>query len=98
MSQCHLNIESYEKLLYRSNEMHKVKYIKKDRTTCECGKEIYVTQMEKHLLTKLHKDLVRRKEYFLSCIPSTPLSVKHAEAACVEYNVTPLPSSISTSS
>jgi len=31
---------------------------------CECGKDIYITQRERHLQTKLHKDLLYHKERY----------------------------------
>lgn len=31
---------------------------KKPRETCECGKQIYVSQRERHLNTQMHRDLL----------------------------------------
>lgn len=37
---------------------------KVQKELCECGKDIYITQRERHLKTQLHKDLLYHKERF----------------------------------
>lgn len=37
---------------------------KVEKELCECGKDIYITQRERHLKTKLHKDLMFHKERY----------------------------------
>lgn len=50
--------DSYEKLLGTVNR----KKEKGKRTVCECGKEIFVAQLEKHRGTGLHAILMFKKE------------------------------------
>lgn len=50
--------DSYEKLLGVVNR----KKEKGKRTVCECGKEIFVAQLEKHRGTGLHAILMFKKQ------------------------------------
>jgi hypothetical protein len=39
------------------------RYTPRRRVLCDCGREVFETQMEKHQQTKLHFELLRRKDY-----------------------------------
>ena len=56
-----LDDQSYERHLQHVNQNKY--YEKRPRITCVCGKTLYVSQMERHQGTKLHTELMRRKEF-----------------------------------
>lgn len=51
---------SYECLVRTYNRSRKIS----TKTLCECGKEIFSSQLEKHLQTKMHKQLLTHKIKF----------------------------------
>ena len=51
-------MNSYQRLLHVVNTGK----VRAERTTCECGKEIYTRQLEKHKTTALHHTLFFKKQ------------------------------------
>ena len=62
----HLSSDSYAKMLFNVNQRHKTKRQPAEKTECECGKITYVNNLKKHKTTKLHTELLRRKNHNLS--------------------------------
>jgi hypothetical protein len=58
------NIVSYERLLRVANH----RKTPGERCYCECGKEIFKNQLEKHRQTSLHNTLMFRKQKILKGI------------------------------
>lgn len=52
---------SYYTLLNHYNE-HKRERKRAEKTQCECGKILFLTQLEAHKKTKLHEQLLRYKQ------------------------------------
>jgi hypothetical protein len=55
-----LKPESYETLIYFRNKERKTS----ERTECECGKMVFVSQLDKHLNTTMHSTLLKRKTLY----------------------------------
>ena len=54
-----LTTASYEKVLNATKSSYS--YKPSPKKTCTCGKEIFASQEVKHLTSKMHADIMRRK-------------------------------------
>lgn len=64
----YLSRDSYEKMLFNANERHRTNRQPAKKTVCSCGKITFERNLEKHQQTKLHTELLRRKNHHQSLL------------------------------
>jgi len=57
-----ITVESYARHL--NNVSGSKYYTRRPRIMCCCGKSVYEGQLERHQTTKIHSELMRRKEIY----------------------------------